>query len=154
MKKFRGKKRYFRNLWKEVDTCDLKLDNEAWFDFWHVHLDFFGIGGNNLKIRREHIKAHLILYKRLLEQLEGFEKPYQSWISIHEQDPISDAVYVHMPNPNDEYFPYKIQELEWNCKLPNTFKDLIDLQKFDVAYYESAVEKVYFIQSKDQGIKL
>jgi hypothetical protein len=154
LKKLRGKKRYFRNLWEEVNTCDLKLDNDSWFDFWHTHLDFFGVGENNLKIRREHIKAHVALYNRLLKQLEGFEKPYQTWICIHEQDPISDAVYVHTPNPNDNYFPHKIEELEWNCKLPNTFKDLIDPHKFDVAYYKSEYEEIYFIQSKEQGIRL
>jgi hypothetical protein len=154
LKKLRGKKRYFRKLWEEVNTCDLKLDNESWFDFWHVHLDFFGVGENSLKIRREHIKAHVALYNRLLKQLEGFGKPCQTWICIHEQDPISDAVYVHTPNPNDDYFPHMIEDLEWNCKLPNTFKDLIDLHKFDVAYFKSQYEEVYFIQSKEQDYKL
>ncbi|MED0800993.1 hypothetical protein NST32_11865 [Bacillus sp. FSL L8-0215] len=75
LKKFRGKKRYFRHMWEEVNTCDLKLVRDSWFYFWHTHLDFFGVGGNSLKIRREHIKAHIALYYRLLKQLEGFEKP-------------------------------------------------------------------------------
>ncbi|MFW0807624.1 hypothetical protein [Bacillus pumilus] len=57
MKKFGGKKRYFRNMWEEVNTCDLKLDQDSWFYFWHTHLDFFGVGENSLKIRREHIKG-------------------------------------------------------------------------------------------------
>lgn len=154
MKKFRGKKRYFRNLWNEVHSCDLKLDNQSWFDFWHIHLDFFGIGENRLKIRREHIKAHIALYNNILKQLEGFERPYQSWICIHENDPMTDAVYVHTPNPNDDYFPHKNEELVWDCELPNTFKDIIDLDALDVAYYKSSYDEVYFIQSKEQGIKL
>lgn len=41
MKKFRGKKRYFRNLWEEVNTFDLQLDHDSWVYFWHTHLDFF-----------------------------------------------------------------------------------------------------------------
>ncbi|MCY7510060.1 hypothetical protein ABES17_14755 [Bacillus safensis] len=49
LKKFRGKKRYFRNMWEEVNTCDLKLDRDSWFYFWHTHLDFFGVGKNSLK---------------------------------------------------------------------------------------------------------
>lgn len=65
------------------------------FFFWHKHLDFFGVGENSLKIRKEHIKAYIALYHRLLKQLEGFEKPYQTWICIHEHDPGLDAVYVH-----------------------------------------------------------
>ncbi|MBD3858864.1 hypothetical protein IEE86_03885 [Bacillus sp. 28A-2] len=154
MKKFRGKKRYFRNLWEEVNTFDLQLDHDSWFDFSHTHLDFFGVGENSLKIRREHIKAHIALYNRVLKQLEGFEKPYQTWICIHEQDPASDAVYVHTPNPNDDYFPHKVEELERNCKLPHTFKDFIDLQQFDVSYLQSGHGEVFYIQSKEQRIKL
>ncbi|MEC4587465.1 hypothetical protein VSS76_09300 [Bacillus safensis] len=49
LKKFRRKKRYFRNMWEEVNTCDLKLDRDSWFYFWHTHLDFFGFGKNSLK---------------------------------------------------------------------------------------------------------
>ncbi|APT47949.1 hypothetical protein [Bacillus safensis] len=154
MKKFRGKKRYFRHMWEEVNTCDLKLDRGSWFYFWHTHLDFFGVGENSLKIRREHIKAHIALYHRLLKQLESFEKPYQTWICIHEHDPGLDAVYVHTPNPYDSYFPHKVEELERNCKLPHTFKDLIDLHQFDVSYDQSECGEVYYIQSKEQGIRL
>ncbi|MCY7565756.1 hypothetical protein P9186_19680 [Bacillus safensis] len=141
-------------MWEEVNTCDLKLDRDSWFYFWHTHLDFFGVGENSLKIRREHIKAHIVLYHRLLKQLESFEKPYQTWICIHEHDPGLDAVYVHTPNPYDSYFPHKVEELEWNCKLPHTFKDLIDLHQFDVSYDQSECGEVYYIQSKEQGIRL
>ncbi|ANT57253.1 MULTISPECIES: hypothetical protein [Bacillus] len=154
MKKFRGKKRYFRNVWEEVNTCDLILDHDSWFYFWHTHLDFSGVGENSLKIRREHIKAHIALYNRLLKQLEAFKKPYQTWICIHEHDPGLDAVYVHTPNPNDNYFPHKMEKLEANCKLPHTFKDLVDLHQFDVSCYQSEGEEVFYIQSKEQGIRL
>ncbi|MCZ2738136.1 hypothetical protein [Bacillus safensis] len=154
MKKFRGKKRYFRNMWEEVNTHQLTLDHDSWFSFSHTHLDFFGVGENSLKIRREHIKAHIALYHRLLKQLEGFEKPYQTLICIHENDPGLDAVYVHTPNPYDSYFPHKVEGLERNCKLPHTFKDLIDLHQFDVSYDQSECGEVYYIQSKEQGIRL
>ncbi|PPA68425.1 hypothetical protein [Jeotgalibacillus proteolyticus] len=154
MRKFRGKKRYFRNLWENVNTIDLNLGKESWFDFWHTHLDFLGVAEKSLKIRREHIKAHIALYNRLLKQLEEFEESYQAWFCVHDRQTYFDAVYVHSPNPNDDSFPHKIQELEWNCKLPDSFKDLIDIQKFNVACYKFDGEVVYYIQSKEQGIKL
>lgn len=138
----------------EVNTFDLQLDHDYWFDFFHTHLDFWGVGKNSLKIRREHIKAHVALYNRTLKLLEGFEKPYQTWICIYEQDPALDAVYIHTPNPNDHNFPHKIEELEWNGKLPHTFKDLIDLQQFDVAYLQTEYGEEFYIQSKEQGIRL
>ncbi|MCY7705878.1 hypothetical protein MH062_10030 [Bacillus safensis] len=59
--------------------------------------------------------------------MKALKSPYQTWICIHEHDLGLDAVYVHTPNPYDSYFPHKVEELERNCKLPYTFKDLIDL---------------------------
>ncbi len=116
--------------------------------FLHTHLDFFGVGENSLKIRREHIKAHIALYHRLLKQLEGFEKPYQTWICIHEHDSGLDAVYVHTPNPYDSYFPHKMEEVERNYKLPHTFRDLIDHHQFDVFYDQPECEEVYLYSIK------
>ncbi|RAP25153.1 hypothetical protein C2W59_00115 [Bacillus pumilus] len=47
-----------------------------------------------------------------------------------------------------------MEEVERNCKLPHTFKDLIDLHQFDVFYDQSECEEVYYIQSKEQGIRV
>ncbi|MDA1477480.1 hypothetical protein [Bacillus changyiensis] len=152
MKKFRGKKRYFRNLWDIIESFDLEIDNESWFNFSHTHLDFYAVGEHTIKIRREHIKAHIALYDVILKQLETFGKPYQSWICIHKNDPGLDAVYIHSPNPYNNCFPYKNEELNWACEIPKTFKDLIDLDKFNFSYYEFG--EVYYIQSKDKGIAL
>ncbi|WP_163101614.1 hypothetical protein [Peribacillus alkalitolerans] len=156
MKKFRGKRRYFRNLLREVavEQYDLDFGKEGWFNLWHAHLDFYGFGNDSLRIRREHIKAHIDLYKNLLKKLESFEKPYQSWILIDDEDAGSDAVYIHTPNPNNDDFPLKVEKLNWNCKIPVTFKDLINLEENNVAYYKSESEGGYIIQSKHQGIKL
>ena len=152
MKKFRGKKRYFRNLRREVHNVNFKLDHEYWFDFWHTHLDFLCRGELSSKIRREHIIAHLALYDNVLNQLKQFKQPYQTWVCISENDPCLDAVFIHSLNPNEDNFPLKIYNLKRNCQLPDSFKDLIAVDKFDVAYDEN--DNIYVIQSKNQGIKL
>jgi len=154
LKKFRGKKRYFCNIWTQVNTFHLELDNETWFDSYHIHLDWNGVGNESSKIRREHIKAYLTLYERVLNQLKMFEKPYQSWILIHGEDAGQDAVFIHTPNPNDDNFPLKIDKLNWNCNIPKTFSDLIEREEFNVGYYNSAFGDGYVIQSKSQDIKL
>ncbi|WCN36686.1 hypothetical protein [Aneurinibacillus uraniidurans] len=154
MKKFRGKKRYFRNLWRDVSNFKLNLDSDCWFDFWHIHLDFMRRGNDSLKVRREHIKAHLALYSHLLNRLEKFKKPYQSWVCIHEEDTGADAVYIHTPNPNDDYFPHRVQHIKWNCEIPISFTDLIDKDKYNVGYLKSEYEELFFIQSKLNGIPL
>ncbi|MDX8363355.1 hypothetical protein [Cytobacillus sp. IB215316] len=154
MKKFRGKKRYFRNLKRKVMNFEINCGNDSWFDFWHIHLDFYGRGNRNLKVRREHIKAHISLYNNLLKKLEQYDKEYQSWVYICEDDTGSDAVYIHTPNPNYDYFPHQIRDLQWKCEIPKSFKDLIDLNKYNIGYYKSKYEEAYFIQSKFHGIRL
>lgn len=156
MKKLRGKKRYFRNLWRElnIEQYDLDFGQEGWFDTWHTHLDFYGFGNNSVRIRREHIKAHIVLYSRLLEKLQTFDKPYQAWVELVNEDAGYDAVYIHTPNPNDDNFPLKIQNLSWDCTVPTYFKDLINLTKFNVGHYKWDSNNYYIIQSKNNGIKL
>lgn len=150
LKKFRGKKRYFRNMWEEVNTCDLIVIHG--FIFGIRTLIFFGVGENSLKIRREHIKAHIALYHRRLKQLESLEKPYQTWICIHEHDPGLDAGYVHTPNPYGSYFPHKVEELERNCKLPHTFKDLIDLLNLTFLMINQSAERSIIFNQKNKGL--
>ena len=154
MKKFRGKKRYFRKLWRKVDLFNLEIDDKTWFDFWHIHLDFYGVGNQSLKVRKEHIKAQVMLYDKLLKELESIQLPYQSWICIHEEDTGSDAVYIHTPNPNFDYFPHLPPGLNWSCELPTSFRELIDQDKYNVGFYKSEYEETYFIQSKTHGIPL
>ncbi|MFJ7686030.1 hypothetical protein [Peribacillus butanolivorans] len=154
MKKFRGKKRYFRELWKqtEVNTCDIHLDE--WFDFWHRHLDFWGIGNDSVRFRKEHIKAHMALYNNLLKELETFNKPYQSWVLINLNDAGQDAVFIHKFNPNSDNYPYKNHNIDWNCSIPNTFKELIDIKSYNVGFLSNEYGERYYIQSKFYGTPL
>lgn len=70
-------------------------------------------------------------------------------VCIHDEDTGSDAVYIHTPNPNSDDFPAHFDFLKWDCKLPNVFSDLIDTAQFNIGYYESEIERVYYIQSKN-----
>ncbi|MGG0645041.1 hypothetical protein ABE021_14045 [Sporosarcina gallistercoris] len=156
MKKFRGKRRYFRNLSKEIalETCNLHCDKEAWFDLWHSHLDFSGYGNHSLRIRRKHIQAHIALYKNILKKLGTFEKPCQSWVHIDDEDASADAVFIHTPNPNEDNFPLKVEDVNWNCTIPTDFQDLINTEDFIVGQYKSQSEGGYIIQSRNQGNRL
>ena len=156
LKKFRGKRRYFRNLSNEIEleTFNLQCDKDAWFDLWHSHLDFSGYGNHSLGIRRSHIQAHIALYKNILKKLEPFEKPYQSWIHIDDKDAGVDAIFIHTPNPNEDNFPLEVDNLKWNCTIQSFFQDLIDTEDFIVGQYKSQSEEGYIIQSRTQGNRL
>lgn len=154
MKKFRGKRKYFQRLWSRVDAFTIDVDDESWFDFWHIHLDFFGLGNRSAKVRREHIKAHLTLYENVLNQLKDFSGPYQSWICIHDEDSGADAVYIHTANPSHDDFPFHPNNVDWDCHVPGTIKDLIDTSQYDIGYFQSNLEQVYFIQFKGNGVPI
>lgn len=139
MKKFRGKKRYFRNLKREekLDAYELDFTEGSWFDFWHTHLDWYGYGNLSLKIRKEHIKSQLILFNNLNEKLKEWGQPYQIWIELSHKDSSRDAVYVHTINPNEDNFPCKIPELNYEIKeLPSFLLGIMDLNKFTVSSYD------------------
>lgn len=150
MKKFRGKRRYFRNLWREtkVNNYDLKIEKDSWFDLWHTHLDFYGYGNNNLKIRKEHMKANIALYKDFQETLQELEMPYQLWIEIVEEDASLDAIYLHTSNPNQNNFPFKIDNVNRNCTIPTYLNGVINLNEFNVGQYKSESSTIYLIQKK------
>lgn len=156
LKKFRGKKRYFRNLWQETvaEQYDLDFGKEGWFDLWHTHLDFYGLGNTSLKIRRTHIKAYIALHNSLLEKLETLGKPYQLWIELVDEDCSLDSVYIHTPNPNEDNFPLKIENINWNCPVPKYFKDLINLNEFHVGHYKRESNNCYLILSKNNVVTL
>ncbi len=156
LKKFRGKRRYFRDLARKIalETCELNFDQDAWFDLWHNHLDLSGLGNHSLKIRRKHIEAHIAFYKNILERLEYYEKPYQSWVHIDDEDASTDAVFIHTSNPNEENFPLKVENLHWNCTIPTVFQDLINTKEFIVGHYKNRSEGGYIIQSKTKGQRL
>ena len=153
MKKFRGKRRYFRFMWSKIRAYDLQVDEDMWFSFKHHHLDFFGYGETSDKLRREHIKGHLALLDRVLEQLEVFPKPYQAWITLNDTYPGYDAVYVHSPNPYDA-FPYQSENLRETTELPAAYRDLIDLAKYTVAFSEADEQICYVLQVKGKGLTI
>ncbi len=73
---------------------------------------------------------------------------------IDDEDAGVDAVFIHTPNPNEDNFPLKVENLNWDCKIPNVFQDLINTKDFIVGHYKIESEGGYIIQSKTQGNKL
>lgn len=156
MKKFRGKRRHFRNLQQKVTAEHSKLDfgKASWFNLWHIHLDFKGNGNRSIKLRRAYIKAHLTLYKGLAVKLEASEMSFQSWVSVDIADAGSDAIYIHTPNPIEDNFPLMLENIDWEADVPFYFRDLINFKEFEVGRYDSGTDASYVIQLKRNKIKV
>lgn len=119
MKKLRGKKRYYRNLARDAANFRLDLGGEDdWYDFWHYHFDWFGLGRSSGRAHNEHTKAAFTAFSNALEQLKEYKGPYQVWLSFSESDSSQDALYFHTPNPNQDNFPYQFEEYKWGAIAP------------------------------------
>lgn len=139
MKKFRGKRRYFRNLQKEqqLSAHPLVFSSDSWFDFWHVHLDFDGRGNSSLKIRKAHVRALLHLMNKLDKALHTWGQPYQIWIELSRLDAGLDAVFIHTRNPNDDNFPCNVPSLTESVgPLPDYLQTIDGLEHYHIRSYE------------------
>lgn len=155
MKKFRGKRRYFRNLQKEahIKNYDLDFSAESWFDFWHTHIDFCGHGNDAVNIRKQHLKALFNLFNEANKELEKCGKPYQLWIELCHEDASMDALFIHSPNPNADNFPHQhsLNPVNVKTELPAYLTDIINVEEYKIASYEmieeeGSVEKLFVIQ--------
>ena len=153
MRKFRGKRRYFRYMWTKIEETDIATDAESWYSFSHTHLDFWGYGINSGKLRRAHVKGHLALLDKVIEQFEQSDRLYQAWINFNETHPEYDAVYKHTSNPYDE-FPYKVTDAQETTELPMLYRDLIDLTKYRVIVSTSYDQICYSLQVKGKGLPI
>lgn len=132
MKKFRGKKRYYRNLAKFAENFRLELGGpDDWYDFWHQHFDWEGRGNQGGRERDEHTKAIFTAFENALEQLKEYKEPHQIWLSFSARQPTNDGLYFHTPNPNKNNFPYLFDEYNWDATTPEFLtpfmKDKYDL---------------------------
>ena len=65
-----------------------------------------------------------------------------------------DSVTIHTPNPAEDNFPLTIVNVDWNCPVPKFLKDLINLNEWNIGHYKQVSTNSYFIQSKNNGVKI
>lgn len=103
LRKFRGKRRYFRRLHDEATAFRLDVTPESWWNHWHRHVDRRGWGNLAWRYRREHLRALAAIFRTVLA---AAPTPFQAWIYLNERDAGEDAVFLHSPNPHTP-FPFK-----------------------------------------------
>lgn len=132
MKKFRGKRRYFRRLSHEsrFATHELSLAPDSWFNHWHTHLDFYGYGNKNIRVRRQHLQASLALMLDAEQHLRQANIPHQVWMTVSLDDAAFDSVAIHTQNPEGSAFPYMITDPVLDQSLPAWLSDILPMEQF------------------------
>ncbi|MDU7476853.1 MAG: hypothetical protein E7L01_26445 [Paenibacillus macerans] len=154
MKKYRGLRRRYKLIGRKLDDFVLYLDDDSWYSFFHIHLDWKGITDYSAKNRRSHIKWYLHFLDKIEILTKDKSKLFQTWIILDSGFGSADAIYFHTENPHSE-FPIKFNDFEWDAQENELLKGLIDWDKYDLGrcYYKNEYYS-YCIQKKGLGISL
>ena len=112
-KKPRGVLRRALRAVSEVETSQLHTGPDDWYAYWHHHLDWYGLGNLNPRIRLIFLEGYAKLFDRYAQQAPELGKPYQLWISLTIHDAGQDAVFLHTPNPHAD-FPARLNHVNWD----------------------------------------
>jgi len=158
MRKFRGKKRYYRELERHSDFSKLTamtFNKDSWFDLWHTHYDWKGFGNKSWKKRKPHLDTLFRNFDLYPERLKSIEKHYQLFIQINDIDSSQDSVNIHTANPNRDNFPLKAN-LSRECKLTNQqLINYLDKKKgFEKLYGMNELEAYCILYRPGTGEKI
>ena len=124
--RFRGAKRYYRNLRREAGSFSVDLSDDHWYDLWHTHLDWWGRGNRSTRDRHEHLAALFITLDRVRRQCNETRRRVQTWLSIHPRDSANDALYLHTANPNADSFPYLFPGTDFDAPPPALLRPYLE----------------------------
>ncbi len=62
---------------QEAREFELDMGSDAWFDFWHTHVDWRGNGNDSAAARLPFLEALFIILDRLDQQAKAYPHPYQ-----------------------------------------------------------------------------
>jgi hypothetical protein len=134
---------------------------DSWWDLWHYHADWFGIGNLRWRYRRTYVRALATVYERIASAHLAFHTPFQLFFGLS-TDAASDAVYLHTPNPNTSNFPFRPTRYSWGAPWPHPeLPELFPSKPFRVglaprpAPDDAEAEWPFFlIYSPDVGVSL
>ena len=128
---------------KGSESADIKVGPESWFDFWHTHVDWNGIGNESAEMRQVALKALFQKQKAILKAMELFPKEFQCWVMVH-PDSADDSVCLHSENPQNS-FPYPFPGVEWSIELPALLQDLVVDTEVEVGVSQSEDRQIYWV---------
>lgn len=151
-RKIRGKRRYFKKVQIKAEKFSLPLTNEDWYDDWHYHADWEGVGNLGWNHRKQHILSLCHVYKNIAENLKSYPNRHQLWFYLNQGDAGQDAVFIHTPNPNGENFPKKMNNTTWGEPIIESFfAELLPQYSFRSGYCYWLGTKTFFIYSPSIG---
>ena len=147
MKKFRGKRRYFKNLEHEFKnySSPAYIAADEWFNDWHAHPDFYGHGNTSLRIRKAHLRIASSALQNMRQKLAEKQIEHQVYITIVLEDASQDALHVHTTNPDGTPFPLeRIQSFPLASHVPTWVTELLPGNRYTI--HESQEEFIDYTE--------
>jgi hypothetical protein len=117
-----------------------------WFDLWHTHVDWKGLGNESSESRREFRRLLFMVWNHLEQLANRISGPWQSWIVLDQEDSSQDAVYLHTPNPNRDNFPYGFEGVTWGIEPPVWLVEFVSRSGIEIGKSEYDDNLLYWIR--------
>jgi hypothetical protein len=143
---------YYRKLQSDAESFVLDVGEDEWYDLWHTHVDWDGIGNESLEARRLHLKALFTVFERIQTQVRNYPHPYQTWVVVDEADSSQDAVYFHTKNPNTDNFPIDFSFVDWNVVCPQMLVEFVDSNRYEVGWSEYEGVVSYYVRRRPKAL--
>ncbi|MEC5398831.1 hypothetical protein [Uliginosibacterium sp. H1] len=122
---------YWRGVWQSARTLSVDIAGDNWCNYWHEHFDWESRGTRSRLEHRKHLRPLMHAFARVQSQLHQQSKPHQVFVSIYPNDPGSDALYVHTPNPHSDY-PAEFGGMQFVTWLPPLLIGVVSLDRYRV----------------------
>jgi len=157
MKKLRGLKRYYQKLehQNEFDKItELNLDDaQTWPKYWHLHFDHYGLGDRSFRKRKPHLDKLFRHFDFLVERTSRLKFEFQLYAVILDFHSGSDALFLHLPDFDNQQFPFKLEELSIESMLKNgALDEYIGRLNGYEKLYGHAMQGFCLLYKKDIGL--
>lgn len=131
LKKYRGLKRYYKNLALDNDFDKFKgldyFDLNKWHYSRHFHFDWNCFGNYSFKKRKPHLDKLFRHFDILVERSKSLKEDFQLYAILLDYHSGNDSLFFHQPIAGNEQHLFKISDLQLSSTLTNKpLNDYID----------------------------
>lgn len=142
-----SEREYWLKLWRDARQFAVDLPDRQWCNYWHKHFDWHSRGSRSRFEHRKHIRPLMRAFARAQQELSQEALASQVFVQIHPQDPGSDALYIHTPNPHSE-FPEPFDRCRFASVLPPLLMGLVSKERYRIGVSEYDGKRWYTIIPK------
>lgn len=120
------------------------LDFSSWFDYWHMHPDWYAKGNRFFENRRSVAISTWELLLEAEKRLKSRSSPFQVWATIC-PNTADNAIYIHTENSNNTAYPHEFENVMWGVSAPKELENILNTETHKLGKVVYELEEVYVI---------